>query len=185
MIRVALYARVSHTAGDQEPDNQLEPMRAFAVARGWEIAGEYVDRAPAGHPTMRGAWRKLRRDAGRRQFTYVLVWKLDRAFRSSLAAEIELHALDRQGVKFACVTEPIDTGAPIGRVLFSLLAALAQLERNAIAERTRAGLERARAAGKTFGRPPGRKDRRKRRRRTKAEIMAERVLAARDLEAIA
>jgi DNA invertase Pin-like site-specific DNA recombinase len=174
--RVAIYARVSH-AGDQDPANQLEPLRIHAQSREWVIAGEYVDRAPAGHPTMRTSWTKLRTDARRRRFDIVLVWKLDRAFRSSLEAEVSLRQFDRQGIAFVCATQPIDTTSKIGRLVFSLLAALAQMEREAISERTLAGLERARAEGRVAGRPRGRKDRRKRHRRTNAEIRAERILA--------
>lgn len=171
--RAALYARVSHTAGDQEPENQLVPLRAFAAARDWKIAAEYVDRAPAGQMPRRLEWYRLRRDARRGRFDVVLVWKLDRAFRSVLAAETDLRDFNAHGVAFICTTQPIDTSSTTGRLLFTILAALAQMERELISERTRAGLERARAAGATFGRPPGRKDRRKRSRRTKAEIRSD------------
>jgi DNA invertase Pin-like site-specific DNA recombinase len=176
MKRVAIYARVSHTAGDQEPENQLAPLRQFAAGRAWQIVGEYVDRAPAGQLPKRTAWHRLRRDAARRCFDVVLVWKLDRAFRSVLYAELELRRFDRYGVAFVCATQPIDTSSSLGHVIFVLLAAFAQMERELISERTRAGLERAKAQGRLFGRPPGRKDRRKRHRRTKAEVRAEQII---------
>jgi DNA invertase Pin-like site-specific DNA recombinase len=185
--RVAIYARVSHV-GDQDPENQIAPLRAYALERGWQIVGVYTDRAPAGHPTMRTAWAQLRQQALKRRFDIVLVWKLDRAFRSSLEAEVALRRFDRQGIAFVCATQPIDTSSKIGRLVFSLLAALAQMERESISERTIAGLARARAAGRVPGRPVGKRDRRKRHRRTKAEVLAERMLAggsAIDLEEIA
>lgn len=182
-MRAAVYARVSHR-GDQDPANQLEPLRAYCAAHGWEIAGEYVDRAPAAQMPKRLEWYRLRQDAARHRFEVVLVWKLDRAFRSTLQAETELRRFDGLGVSFVCATQPIDTSSRMGRMLFTILAALAQMERELISERTKAGLERAAAQGKKPGRPAGRRDRRKRHRRSKAEIRAERMLAG-ELEAIA
>jgi DNA invertase Pin-like site-specific DNA recombinase len=187
--RVALYARVSHAGGDQNPENQLAALRAFAAGREWEIAGEYVDLAPAiGARDPRGgfvglpAWRRLWADCRRGKVDVIAVWKLDRAFRSSRHALNGLATMHARGIEFVCTTQPIDTSTPQGRFVYAILAAAAEMERELISERTRAGQARARGEGKLIGRPPGSKDRRRRaRRRSKAEIAASRF----DLEAIA
>lgn len=143
-------------------------LRSYAAARGFEVAGEWVDRASAGHPTQRTGWRELREAVATghaRPFEGVLVWKLDRAFRSALVALREIDWLRRHKVEFVCATQPIDTSSPHGRLLLTVLAAVAEMERDLISERTRAGLAAARARGAQLGRPPGAKDRRRRRRR--------------------
>ena len=99
-VRVALYARVSTRDKDQDPELQLEPLRAYVAARGWE-AVKYVDQAPAGDLARRTAWRRLLDDVQRRRVDRVLVWKLDRAFRSTLDALRTLEVLDHAGAGFA------------------------------------------------------------------------------------
>jgi DNA invertase Pin-like site-specific DNA recombinase len=163
-MRAALYARVSHV-GDQNPDTQLVALRAFAQARGWEIAGEYVDRAPAWPLNYRLRWRQLRADCRGRRIDVVVVWKLDRAFRSALDALSTVRWLQRHKVEFVCASQAIDTSSSIGRLLFTVLAAVAEIESEFISERTKAGLARVRAEGRQLGRPAGVKDRRKRRSR--------------------
>lgn len=182
MNRVALYARVSHAGGDQNPETQLAALRAYAAAREWEIAGEYVDLAPAiGARDARGGfvglpeWRRLWADCRARKVDVIAVWKLDRAFRSSRQALNGLAAMRERGIEFVCTTQPIDTTTPQGRFVYAILAAAAEMERELISERTRAGHDRARAEGIRIGRPPGSKDHRKRRRRrSKAELAAAR-----------
>lgn len=191
MTRAALYARVSHAGGDQNPETQLVALRAFAAAREWTIAGEYVDlapastgqeRGPAGHFMGLPSWAQLMAATRRGAVDVIVVWKLDRAFRSSLHAVNGLAALRSRGIGFVCATQPIDTSTPQGRFVFAILAACAEMERELISERTRAGQARARAEGIRIGRPPGSKDRHKRsRKRSKAEIQAARF----NLEAIA
>jgi DNA invertase Pin-like site-specific DNA recombinase len=113
---VALYARVSTRDKDQDPELQLVPLRDYAQARGWE-ATEYVDQASAGDLAHRTAWRRLRADAARRRFDVVLVWKLDRAFRSTLDALATLEAFDDRGVGFSAITQPeLDTTTAAGRL---------------------------------------------------------------------
>ena len=80
--RVGLYARVSTADKDQNPETQLLPLREFVAAQGWTVAGEYVDHASATDQRVREAWRRLLDDAARRRVDLVLVWRLDRAFRS-------------------------------------------------------------------------------------------------------
>jgi DNA invertase Pin-like site-specific DNA recombinase len=163
-IRAALYARVSHV-GEQNPETQLGALRAFALARGWDIAGEYVDRAPAWPLNYRQQWRQLRADCRGRKIDAVVVWKLDRAFRSALDALSTVKWLQRHRVDFVCASQAIDTSSSIGRLLFTVLAAVAEIESEFISERTRAGLARVRDEGKQLGRPKGSTDRQRRRSR--------------------
>lgn len=152
-LRVALYARVSTRDKDQDPELQLEPLRAYAAARGWS-AVTYVDRAPAGDLAHRTAWRALLADVDRRQVDLVLVWKLDRAFRSTLDALDTLRRLEHRGVGFAALTQPeLDTTSPTGRLVFTILAAVAEMERALIADRVREGMAHAARQGKRIGRP--------------------------------
>ena len=112
---VALYARVSTRDKDQDPELQLGPLREYVAARGWK-ATEYVDRAPAGDLAHRTSWRRLLADAASRRIDLVLVWKLDRAFRSTLDALSTLQDLEHRGVGFASITQPeLDTTSPTCR----------------------------------------------------------------------
>jgi DNA invertase Pin-like site-specific DNA recombinase len=127
---VALYARVSTRDKEQDPELQLHPLREYAAARGWRPT-EYVDRAPAGDLTGRAAWARLLADVRRRRVDLVLAWKLDRPFRSTLHCLSTLQEWDHRGVGFACLTQEIDTTSPTGRLLLTLLAAVAEFERYA------------------------------------------------------
>lgn len=82
MVRVGIYARVSTADKEQDPATQLLPLREFVGAQGWTTTGEYVDHASATDLRGRTAWRRLLEDAARRRVDTILVWKLDRAFRS-------------------------------------------------------------------------------------------------------
>ena len=81
-MKVALYARVSTSDKDQDPETQLLPLREFALAQGWDLYREYVDHAPATDLAHRMEWRQLLDDASKRRFDVMLVWRMDRAFRS-------------------------------------------------------------------------------------------------------
>jgi DNA invertase Pin-like site-specific DNA recombinase len=155
-IRAALYARVSTTDKDQNPDTQLLPLREFCQAQGWTVASEHVDHAPATDLRGRRAWRALLLVASRRRIDVVLCWKLDRCFRSVKDAADTLAQLRAWKVGLRSYTEPmIDTvsGSPWADLLFNLLAAFSQFERSLIAERVRAGMARAKQQGKVLGRP--------------------------------
>jgi DNA invertase Pin-like site-specific DNA recombinase len=152
--RVALYARVSTSDKDQNPDTQVVPLREFASSRGWTIDGEFIDHAPATDLRGRAQWRAVMDAASKRKIDLVLIWKLDRAFRSVLHASTTLEELRRWGVSLRSYTEPwADTSSPQGELVFNLLATFAQFERSLIAERVRAGMARARRQGKRLGRP--------------------------------
>jgi DNA invertase Pin-like site-specific DNA recombinase len=153
-LRVALYARVSTRDKDQNPEVQLVAMREFVRARGWEAA-EYVDTAAAGDLAHRTAWAQLLADVARRRVDLVMVWKLDRAFRSTLHALATLRDFEHAGVGFAALTQPeLDTTSATGRLVFTILAAVAEMERELIADRVREGMRHAARQGKRIGRPP-------------------------------
>ena len=151
-LRVAIYVRVSTRDKDQEPDVQLAPLREFASRRTWEVE-EYVDRAPASDFVARAQWARLLRDVRSRKVDHVLAWKLDRCFRSALHCLRTLEEWEHYGVGFSCLTQEIDTTSPTGRLLLTVLAAVAEFERGLISERVREGLNNARRNGRHLGRP--------------------------------
>lgn len=153
-IRVALYARVSTRDKDQDVELQLVPLREYVLAHGWE-AVEYSDEAAAGDLAHRTDWQRLLDDAARRRIDRVLVWKLDRAFRSTLHALSTLRDLEHHGVGFASLTQPeLDTTSATGRLVFTILAAVGEMERELIRDRVREGMRHAASKGARIGRPP-------------------------------
>ncbi len=166
-----LYARVSTKDRDQNPETQLFALRGFTKTP--EFSGleaiELVDQASSVDYARRTAWARIMREAGRGDV--VVVVRLDRAFRSVLMMHTQLQDLDKRGVRFVSLTQPIDTGSALGRLTLSILGAVAEFERELIGERTREGLARAASEGKRPGRPKGSKDRadapRQRRKRAK------------------
>jgi putative DNA-invertase from lambdoid prophage Rac len=154
-MRVGIYARVSTSDRDQNPETQLVALREFVAAQEWKIIGEFVDKASATDLRNRYAWRKLLDEASRRHLDLVLVFRIDRAFRSVLDAATTLERLRGWGIGLRSFCEPwLDTTSPFGEALYYITAAYAQLERGILAERVRAGMERARKEGKHVGRPP-------------------------------
>lgn len=150
-MRVGLYARVS--SFDQHPDNQLEELRRYCAARGWDVVGEYVDRGISGAKEARPALLKLSQDAKRRRVDVVVCWRLDRLGRSLKHLITLLDELQALGVGFVSLAEGIDATTPAGKLQMHILGAIAEFERGRIVERVKAGLSRAKAAGKTLGRP--------------------------------
>jgi len=152
-MKVALVSRVSTSDKEQDPETQLMPMRDFCAAQGLEIYDEYTDYASANDLAHRVRWRDLLDDAAKRKFTVVLVFKLDRAFRSVKHMHDTLAAWELVGVSFKSLREPFDTSTALGRLLLNLLASLAEFELEMIRERVKAGMDRARRQGKQIGRP--------------------------------
>lgn len=154
--RVAIYARVS--TADQHADMQLAELREHAQRRGWPIYKEYVDAGISGAKSSRPELDKLMADARRRRhFSTVLVWKFDRFARSVSHLLAALEEFKSQGIDFVSLHESLDTATPMGKMVFVVVAAVAELERSLITERVRAGIARARAKGKKLGRPEGSK----------------------------
>ena len=153
-MKVALYARVSTLDKNQDPETQLVPLREFVLAQSWDIGQEYVDHAPATDLVHRTAWRRILEDASKRRIDLLLVWRMDRAFRSVLDAATTLERLRAWGVGLRSYSEPwLDTTSPFGEALYYITAAYAQLERGILRERVKAGMDRARKQGKRIGRP--------------------------------
>ena len=124
---MAIYARISTSDKDQDPETQLMPIREFVEAQGWETYRVYVDQAPANDLVHRIAWRELLEDGSKRKFDLVLVWRMDRAFRSVKHMHDTLAAWELVGVSFKSLREQFDTSTALGRLLLNLLAALASL----------------------------------------------------------
>jgi DNA invertase Pin-like site-specific DNA recombinase len=150
--RAALYARVSTMLG-QDPQMQLRELRTFAVARGWTVTGEYVDRGVSGSKDRRPQLDLLMAGAKRREFDILLVWKLDRFARSLKHLVTALGEFEALGVQFVSLRDNLDLTTPSGRLMFHVIGAMAEFERSLIQERVRAGLRNARAKGKRLGRP--------------------------------
>jgi DNA invertase Pin-like site-specific DNA recombinase len=152
-MRAAIYARVSTANNGQSPEMQLRELREYCQRREWEIAGEYVDIGISGSKEKRPQLDKLMADAHRRRFDVVIVWKFDRFARSVSHLLRALETFDALGIAFVSLSESLDTSTPAGKMVFTVLGAVAELERSLIAERVRAGLRNARAKGKRLGRP--------------------------------
>jgi DNA invertase Pin-like site-specific DNA recombinase len=150
-VRIALYARVS--TADQDTDLQLVELRRYAAARGWVIAAEFVDRGVSGAAASRPALDQLWAAAKRRDVDGVVVWRFDRFSRSVSDLVRSLEEFRALGVAFVSIHEQIDTSSPTGRVVFAVVAAMAEFEREILRERVRAGLLRARERGVRLGRP--------------------------------
>jgi len=148
--RVAIYARVS--TFDQSCEAQLRDLREYVAARGWQ-ATEYVDRGVSGAKDRRPGLDKLLAAVKARKVDVVVVAAFDRFGRSARHLVECLDLFRHLDVEFVSLREQIDTGSPLGQAIFTIIAAIAQLERSLIAERVRAGLRRARAEGKRLGRP--------------------------------
>ena len=149
--RIAIYARVSTT--DQSTDSQLLDLRRYVSERGWNIFKEYVDEGISGTKDSRPALNELMNDARKRRFDVVLVWRFDRFARSTKHLILALEEFKNLGIDFVSYQENIDTSSPLGSAIFTIISAVAQLERDIIAERVKAGLRRARENGKKLGRP--------------------------------
>ncbi len=150
-MRVALYARVS-TDG-QDPEVQLAALRAHVAQRGWQIAAEFVDRGVSGAKERRPGLDRMLKAAWAGQFQAVIVWRFDRFARSVKHLVAALETFRSLNVYFVSLQEQLDTSTPIGQAMFTIIGAMAQLERDIIRERVVAGLDRARARGTRLGRP--------------------------------
>jgi DNA invertase Pin-like site-specific DNA recombinase len=150
-MKVALYARVS--TDSQAPEAQLSALRAHAAQRGWHIVEEFVDRGFSGAKERRPALDRLMRAAWDGRFGAVLVCRFDRFARSVKHLVAGLETFRTMNVGFISVQEQFDTATPIGQAMFTIVGAMAQLERDIIRERVVAGLDHAKARGKRLGRP--------------------------------
>jgi DNA invertase Pin-like site-specific DNA recombinase len=152
-MKAAIYARVSTANNGQSPEMQVRELQEYCERRGWPIAGEYVDAGISGAKEKRPALDRLMADAYKRRFDVVAVWKFDRFARSVSHLLRALDTFRVLGIEFVSLSESLDTATPAGRMVFTVLGAVAELERSLIAERVKAGLRNAKAKGKRLGRP--------------------------------
>jgi len=151
-LKVGIYARVSTNLG-QSPEMQLRELREYCKKRGWIIAGEYIDRGISGAQDSRPQLNRLMADAHSRHIDVVMVWKFDRLARSVSHLLRALETFRSLGIEFVSLSEQIATDTPTGKMVFTVLGSVAELERSLIGERVRAGLRNAKAKGQKLGRP--------------------------------
>ncbi len=155
MKTAALYARVSTL--EQNCEVQLEDLRRYAAQR-FALYRECIDVGVSGVQRHRPQLDALRKDARKRLFDVVLVWKFDRFARSLKHLIESLDEFSALGIDFVSYTEGVDTTTPSGQLLFHIVGAVAQFERDLIAERVRAGMAHAKSLGKHIGRPRAKVD---------------------------
>jgi DNA invertase Pin-like site-specific DNA recombinase len=160
-MKVAIYARVSTANNGQDPTMQTRELREYCERRGWSVAGEYVDLGISGTKEKRPQLDRLMAEAHRRRFDAVIVWKFDRFARSVSHLLRALQTFKALGIEFVSFSEQLDTSTPAGKMVFTVLGAVAELERSLIVERVKAGLRNAKAKGKKLGRPMVRVNREK------------------------
>jgi DNA invertase Pin-like site-specific DNA recombinase len=152
LTRCAIYARVSTLQG-QDVTMQTRELQTFAEARGWTITGHYIDEGHCGAKDSRPGLNRIMADAKRRKCDVILVWKVDRFGRSLRHLVNAIVELESVGVAFVSLTDNLDLSTPSGRLMFQVIAAMGEFERELIRERVRAGLRNAKAKGRTLGRP--------------------------------
>ena len=154
--KVALYVRVS--TSDQTTENQLIALRDYCYKNELEIVGEYADEGISGSKTSRPSLDLMLQDMRDKKFDSVVVWKFDRLGRSTIHLLQCLEEMKNKGVRLIATSQNIDTGTSMGKLFFTILSGIAELEREMIRERVNLGITRAKAEGKHCGRPKGSKD---------------------------
>lgn len=150
-MKVALYVRVS--TNEQDTSSQFLALREYCETRGFQIFQEYIDRGVSGSKDSRPALNELMEDARKGRFKVILVFRFDRFARSTRHLLAALDEFQHLGIDFISYQENIDTTSPLGKAIFVIVGAVAELERNIIVERVKSGLNAARARGKILGRP--------------------------------
>ncbi|MHB8880424.1 MAG: recombinase family protein [Thermodesulfovibrionales bacterium] len=153
-MRTAIYARVSTTDKGQDPELQLTDLREFCQRREWTVEGEFVDNGVSGAKDRRPELDKVMELVRKRKVDAVIVWKLDRWGRSVQHLVNSISELGNLGVAFVSYRENIDLSTPAGKLMFHIISAMAEFEREIIRERIRAGIANARRKGKRLGRKP-------------------------------
>lgn len=156
--RVLTYSRVSTSNKDQNPEVQFHELRRYCAARGWEVVDEIVDHGFTGSTDNRPGLKRLLALVRERRVDVVVVVKMDRLFRSLKHLVATLEEWQALGVQFVATKDNIDYTTPSGRLFAQILGSLAEFEKSLLIERTRMGLDHARAMGKTLGRPKKRDD---------------------------
>lgn len=149
--RTALYLRVS--TAEQKPNLQQDGLRSYAARASLDIVQAYCDVAVSGRREGRPQLNALMAAVRNREIDCVLVWKFDRFARSARHLLAALEEFDHLGVRFVSVQDQIDTSSPMGRAMFTIVGAMAELESSLISERVTAGMRAAQARGRHLGRP--------------------------------
>ena len=149
--RTALYLRVS--TAEQKPDLQYDGLRGYAARAGLDVVQDYCDVAVSGRREGRPQLNALMAAARNQEIDCVLVWKFDRFARSTRHLLSALEEFDHLGVRFVSVQDQIDTNSPMGRAMFTIIGAMAELESSLISERVTAGMRAAESRGRHLGRP--------------------------------
>lgn len=159
-MRAALWLRVSHERGDQTTENQRRALTEWAERRGLSIVLEYNVAASAWRGAHQKSLSQAHQDARRGRFDVLLIWALDRLSREGALAILEIvHRFGKEGVQVWSLQEPwTEVGGEMLEMLLALTGWVAKMESTRRSERTKSGLDRLRADGKTLGRPPGSKD---------------------------
>jgi DNA invertase Pin-like site-specific DNA recombinase len=151
IMKIAIYTRVS--TQDQSVDMQITDLRRYCDQRSLEVYKEYSDQGISGVKDRRPGLDELMSDAKKKKFDAVLCWRFDRFARSTKHLITALEEFRHLGIDFISYQENIDTSSPLGKAMFAIVSAIAELERNILLERVRAGLRRARENGAILGRP--------------------------------
>jgi DNA invertase Pin-like site-specific DNA recombinase len=146
-MKTALYARVSTQNHHQDPEVQLRDMRDFCARTTRDVVEVYIDRGISGTKESRPQLNRLMADAAAGKFESVVVWKFDRFARSAQHLLKALEMFKTQGIDFASVTEGVDTSTPMGKLVFTVLGAVAEMERSLTVERIKAGMRNAKSKG--------------------------------------
>ncbi len=149
--KTALYLRVS--TADQIPDLQFDNLRAYAERAELNIVHEYLDLAISGKKQNRPQLDELMKAARNHAFDCVLVWKFDRFARSTKHLLTALEEFNYLNIRFVSIQDQVDTTSPMGKAMFTLIGAMAELESSLISERVTAGMRAAKSRGKHLGRP--------------------------------
>lgn len=175
-MRVALYARTSTDDGRQELSNQTRELHEYARRMGWTVVGEYLDQV-SGRKADRPQFQAAMKDARKRKFDILLFGSLDRLSREGvLKTLLILNQLAGYGVKYRSLQEQwIDSLGAFSDAIVGILATVAKFEADRMSNRVRSGLARAKAQGKTLGRPKAIID------RGKLEIMREQGMSLRQI----
>jgi DNA invertase Pin-like site-specific DNA recombinase len=147
---VAIYARVS--TDRQTVDMQIHELKEYIKRRGWNLNREFIDLGYSGSDTKRPAFQEMMNEAKKRKFDVLLVWKLDRLSRSMKDLIMVLNELGGLGIDFVSYDNNLDTSTPTGKLVFHVIGAVAEFEKDIIKERVKAGLENAKRKGKKLGR---------------------------------
>ena len=145
--------RISTKNHGQTTETQAVALRDYAGNRGFDIVQEYSDEGISGSKDSRPALDCLMKDARARRFDVVIVVRFDRFARSVSHLLRALEEFNHVGLDFISVSEALGTSSPVGKMIFTVLGAVAELERNLIKERVQMGISRARKEGKQLGRP--------------------------------